>query len=172
MKEYLVPPLNLPLNITTSAKAIQERFRKLYRILYVSFLKDDFVHQKDFNLFAQQLDAKLKTIEANIAAGDAAGTASLAAAVAAIDVKVALPHTTTAPGSPTVPNPAQVIPTPPAPPAPAPTTPTVKPDIAFLEQRGAELLAEGPATAPLGDGPSREALDATLKAQESTIQLA
>ena len=161
----------LPLNLVSSTRAVAERFRKLYRILYYSFLKDDFVHQKDFNLYAKQMNARIKTLEANMAAGDAAVAAGAAATSAALGVKVALPHTSTVPGSPTVPNPAQLIPTPPAPPAPGPTTPEVIPDIAFLEQRGTALLAEGPAVAPLGDGLSIAANKASITATESVVQI-
>jgi len=75
-------------------------------------------------------------------------------------------HTTTAPGNATTP--------PMGPPYTSGFAPTklVEHKDTFLEQKGSQLLAEGPAAAPLGDGISIEAQKATTTAVAATAQLA
>lgn len=154
--------MTLLADIVANELATSTRFQKLYRTIFNKFLKGDFVHIKDFKEFETKLNARLTTIEANIKAGDVAVTGALTAAVSAIDIKVALPHTSTVPGNPTVPNPAALIPTPPAPPAPGPTTP----DLAILDTsaqaQDARQQALGPSAAPLGQGTSPEVIAARI----------
>ena len=154
-------------NFITNKLAVKERWLKLYRTVYNKFLKRDIVHVNDFKLMLKNINTRLATIEANVAAGDAACMGALSSSTAAITTAIAV-HFHVAPQAPagSLPTGPAIPPpvAPPVPPAPAPTTPpTEYVDIA-LQNKGAALLGMGPATAPLGDGAALEAQKATLTA--------
>lgn len=160
----------LSTNFITNELSVKERWWKLYRKVFHKFLKEDFTHQKDIKLMLKQLNTRLQTIEANMAAGDAAVMAAMTTTTTAIQAALA-GHTHVVPQAPagatTSAPPAGLPPLPPSPPAPGPTTP----EITYMDQnllaRDAQLQGLGPATSPLGDGNSPEALKATITAKSN-----
>jgi len=145
--------VSLSPNIAGSKITIAQRWQKLYRTIYHTFLKSDFTHKDDYAQDLAQLNARVTELETKI-------TTELT------KIQIGLStHIHTAPQAP-----AGALPTtpPPAPPYTSgfsPTKPVIHKDT-FLEQKDALLQATGPALAPLGDGISPEAQIASLQSKQ------
>ncbi len=147
--------------ILSSKTSVQERFRKLYRTLYNYFLMEDFVHIKDFEVTLKKLNARIDAVEASSVTRDGAISGGVTTLSKAIEK-----HTHNVPQAPagtTVSLPPNQA-SPPESKVPAPPGGLVEHEEVFLQQRGKNLLAEGPAKSPLGEGLSSEAMTASVQA--------
>ena len=144
-------------NYVTSQVAPQERWLKLYRKIHNLYLKDEFIHKQDYLLALKQLNTRIAAIEASMNSAVATLQANIAASISG--------HTHPSPQAPAgllVTGPGTLLLSLPAPPASA--TPTVEHLTTFMDQTDLALQATGPAQAPLGDGTSVAALQATSTA--------
>lgn len=135
--------------ILDSKKTVMERFKKLYRTLYIQFINKDTMHKKDLQKIIEQLNLRISTLETNINIGFKAIDAAIPIAL------VAHTHTVTSPGSPSGPG----IPVSAAAPTPPSITTGLEATInslskteAQLNARIGELAGQGPSTAPYADG--------------------
>ena len=144
-------------NFVTSKIAPQERWLKLYRKIHNLYLKDEFIHKQDYLLTLNQLNARITAVETAMNAGFVALKASTETAI--------LTHIHTVPQAP-----AGALPSGPGTPlaslpAAVPSAaPVVQHMTTFMDQTDLALQATGPAQAPLGDGASVTALQATRTA--------
>lgn len=148
--------------IIDSKTTVLERFKKLYRTLYIQFIHNDIMHKKDLQEIIQQITTRIDTLEAGV-------NANVQFTHAAIGIAI-LNHIHQAPQAPagTLPT-TPGIPVGPNPPAaPINTTAagqaTVSASLAekVLRKRIQEELAKGPATAPLADGIDPQVLQENL----------
>lgn len=144
-------------NILGSKLTISERWIKLYRLLFNKFLKKDFVELEDYKMMLTQLNARITQLEAAMNSSVAATNSNIQAAITM--------HTHPSPQAPagmlqTLPG--QMTGSIPQPPnSKVPETQFVNTN---MMTKSAQYLALGPALAPLGDGISPEAAQATSQA--------
>lgn len=147
--------VSLSPNLVNNQLSIAQRWLKLYRTIFNAFLKIDFVHIRDFKLFESQMNARIATLEANLAAAVATTNINISTSI--------LGHTHLAPQAPAGALPTGPgLPVAPLTPVPVPTTPAVNIKDTFAQQQDAIQQATGPALAPLGDGLSPEAQTANI----------
>lgn len=142
-------------NIIPSQVTKAERWTKLYRSIHSLFLKDEFIHIKDYNQMVTEMNARITELETKL-------TAELAKLATGLSA-----HFHMAPQAPTgtLPTTPPIAPLPVYAPAYVPTKP-VTPVTIGMEARNAQLLGLGPATAPLAGGISQDELlaNTTIKA--------
>ena len=141
-------------NIIAAKNAVAQRFRKLYRKLFILFLQDDFIYTDDYRRELAQLDTRLKVLE----------TAIIANTKALLELQLHYQFhvhgVSSAPGS-TGPSGYQPSSFPAAnPPAGPGNTVHQKP---LAKSKATQLAAETPGVAPLSDSLSAEGVQASVQ---------
>ena len=154
-------------NIFTNKFSIKERFLKLYRKLYNSFIKDDIVHKLDYKRELIELNARISLLEVTLNATlGMANSNQIALYVHTHPVNTAVqvnPVTGTGTGAgvahnATTSSSLSAIPT-------LATKPVIHDDF-FSKARNAALLSTGPAIAPLADSVSPEGIKANIQVRK------
>ena len=136
-------------NVIQGRASIAERWIKLYRKIHNLFLKDEMVHKEDYLLTLKQLNARISTVEANMAASVSSLSASINAAIAGHTHQAPQAPSGTLPTSPGIPNGSFGAP------APA-TTPAVEHLTTIMDATDQALQALGPPFSPIPTGVSPE----------------
>ena len=142
-------------NIALSKITLQERWYKLYRKIHTQFLSKEFVHVDDYKAMYKQLNARILQLEQKI-------NTNLQNIKTQIDS-----HTHVAPQAP-----GGAIPTnPPSAPLTVDTSPVKEaPYIdAAMQAENSAWLAMPQALAPMGDGLSTQASQASLQASSDIL---
>jgi hypothetical protein len=147
--------LTLLADIASNEIATATRWQKLYRTIFNSFLKVDFVHIKDFKKFETDLNTRLTQIEANFNKEVVVLKADVTSSILGhlhINPQAPAGSLPSGPGIPTKP--------------PTPSVPSATPLLAvvdtFAQAQDAKQQALGPSAAPLGQGTSPEVIAARI----------
>ena len=143
---------SLQKNLVNSRSTVADRFKKLYRILYVYFLKEDFPHVKDYQTDLDNINKRINDVQQKVD--------QLLRNVQIYSSQMAA-HIHTAPNGVTGPI---LPPIPLCTPTPIITPPVIHGETA-LATRANQLTAEGASDAPLAEGNSQEANLANIKAK-------
>lgn len=135
--------------IADSKKTVIERFRKLYRTLYIQFIQQDTMHKDDLKKIIETLNLRITALEISVNSNFKLIESSRLLRT------IAHTHTTTTPGNPTGPG----VPVSPVPLTVPSVTAGQESQINSLSSgepaqkaKTSSLLGEGPATAPFSEG--------------------
>lgn len=149
--------------ILDSKKTIMQRFKKLYRTLYIQFINKDTMHKKDLQKIIETLNLRITTLETTMNANFKATDANIAAAITGhlhLNPQAPAGSLLSGPG-------ALVLTLPPSPPSVTTGQESQVNSLSNgepeLNSRMGALAGQGPATAPMSDQADLEAQAANIR---------